>query len=181
MRTRARNAWSHALRRFAHSTDGSSTVEFVIVVPIVLSLLIMGAEAGWTAVQRVALERAMDLAVRDVRLGQLPPNTTQNEFRKRVCDRSIMLNDCHERLLLEMRSIDTNTWAFPDQRNECIDLAQNITPVTAFTVGSGNSVMYLRACYLVRPIFPTTTLGLQLPLDAAGMFSIRATTGFVNE
>ena len=171
--------WRRA--RFWRRTDGSATVEFAILFPIMITLLIMGAEAGFVSLQRVALERAMDLAVRDVRLGVLSPGTTQPEFRARVCERSIMLAGCETRLLLEMRSIDTQTWTLPPRDTACIDLAKDITPATQFTVGAGESVMYLRGCYLVRPIFPTTTLGLQLPLDAAGMFSIRATTGFVNE
>lgn len=169
------------LRRFWRRAHGSATVEFVIMFPLVMSMLIMGAEAGWTAVQRISLERAMDLTVREVRLGNLPAHTTHDEFRARVCERSILLGNCNEQLLLEMRRIDTTHWAFPAQRNECIDLAENIIPITAFSVGSENSVMYLRACYLVRPIFPTTTLGLQLPLDASGMYALRTTTGFVNE
>ena len=170
-----------SLTSFWRRADGSATAEFAILFPLMISFLMMGAEAGFVSLQRIALERAMDLAARDVRLGALPSGTTQQEFRERVCNRSIMLADCNNRLLLEMRSIDTQTWTLPPNDTACINLAENITPATPFTVGAGESVMYLRACYLVRPIFPTTRLGLQLPLDAAGMFAIRATTGFVNE
>ena len=169
------------LRRFTRQCDGTATVEFAIMFPIVISMLIMGAEAGWTAVQRIALERAMDLTAREVRLGRLPANTSHAQFRTLVCGNSILLADCEERLLLEMREIDDVTWAFPTDRGACIDLADTVTPVTPFTVGSDNSVMYLRACYLVRPIFPTTALGLHLPLDASGMYALRTTTGFVAE
>lgn len=168
-------------RAFLRQSDGSATVEFAILFPVVISLLMMGAEAGYVSLQRVGLERALDISTRDIRLGRLPSGTSHDQFRNAICSRSIVLPDCEQRLLVEMRSIDTTTWNFPAETSSCIDLAEDITPVTPFSVGSGQSLMYLRACYLVNPIFPTTALGLQLPLDDAGMFAIRATTGFVNE
>jgi Flp pilus assembly pilin Flp len=171
------------LRRFLRQSDGTATVEFAIMFPLVISILLMGVEAGWTAVQRIAMERAIDLTVRDVRLGRLPDDTSHAEFRRVVCGNSILLADCEERLLLEMREVDQTTWVFPTERNECIDLADTPDPddFDDFNLGRGNSLMYLRACYLIRPIFPTTALGLQLPLDASGMFALRTTTGFVRE
>lgn len=172
---RHRRAW------FWRREDGSATAEFAILFPLMISFLLMGVEAGFVMLQRIALERGMDVAVRDVRLGALPHGTTQEEFRERVCEQTILLPRCEERLLLEMRSINTQTWALPDTNAACIDLANEITPVTPFSVGAGENVMYLRGCYLVKPIFPTTPLGLRLTLDAAGMFSLRVTTGFVNE
>lgn len=172
-----RQAW----RRFWHDREGSASVEIAIVLPLVLTLLIMGAEAGNTALQRISLERAVDIAVRDVRLGNLPQGTTHQQFRAHVCDRAMMLAACEERLLIEMRVIQTSNFALPAGDAPCIDLAQPIMPATSFTVGSGENVMYLRACYLMRPIFPTTSMGLQLPLDASGMFALRTVTGFVNE
>lgn len=174
-------ALARQMRRFWARSDGTATVEFAIMFPIVISFLIMGAEAGFTAVQRISLERGVDIAVRDIRLGSLPAGTTHDEFRSRICERVIALADCEERLLLELRVISTNTWALPIEQSTCIDLAEAIAPVTPFTVGAGENVMYLRACYLVSPIFPTTTFGLQLPLDSSGMFALRTSTGFVNE
>lgn len=171
----------HPLARFARRRDGSATVEFVIMFPLVMTVLMMGAEAGWISVQRVALDRAVDLSVRDVRLGALPVDTSHNAFRTHVCAHARMLNNCEERLLLEMRAISTSNWQFPATQNDCIDLAANIAPVTAFSVGSGSSVMYLRACYLVQPFFPTSSMGLRLTLDSSNMFALRTTTGFVNE
>lgn len=174
-------ALSRGLRRFFRRADGSATVEFAVLFPIFMSFLIMGAEAGYVSLQRVGLDRAINLAVRDVRLDRLGPAGTHDALRDRICALSIALPDCETNLLLEMRAIDTQNWNFPAQDSACVDLAENITPVTPFSLGAGESVMYLRACYLTRPIFPTTSLGLRLPLDNAGMFALRATTGFVNE
>lgn len=168
-------------QRFLRRGDGSATVEFVLMFPLVMAMLMMGAEAGWISVQRVALDRAVDLSVRDVRLGNLPNNTSHSDFRSHVCNRAMLLSNCEERLLVEMRRISNSDWQFPESQSECIDLAEDIAPVTAFSVGAGSSVMYLRACYLVRPLFPTSGMGLRLPLDSSDMFALRTTTGFVNE
>lgn len=172
---------SAKLRRFFRRSDGSATVEFAILFPIFMSFLMMGAEAGYVSLQRVGLDRAINLAVRDVRLNRLPAGSSHDQLRSKICEFAIALPDCETHLLLEMRTINTQSWTFPTDTNACINLADNFTPVTLFTLGAGESVMYLRACYLVRPIFPTTRLGLQLPLDDAGMFALRATTGFVKE
>jgi len=156
-------------------------VEFAILFPVFMSFLMMGAEAGYVSLQRVGLDRAINLAVRDVRLNRLPAGSSHDHLRSRICGFAIALPDCETNLLLEMRRIDTQSWTFPTDDSACINLAEDITPATPFTLGAGESIMYLRACYLVRPIFPTTTLGLRLPLDDAGLFALRATTGFVNE
>lgn len=170
-----------ALRRFLSRNDGSASVEFVILFPVVFSVFMMGVEVGWIAVQRVALDRAVDLSIRDVRLGRLPAQISHAEFRDRLCAQATLLANCETRLLIEMQRINMTDWSFPAERNACIDLGADIVPATAFSIGASSTIMYLRACYLVRPIFPTTGWGLQLPLDPSGMFALRTTTGFMNE
>ncbi|TVS04055.1 MAG: hypothetical protein EA407_05150 [Rhodobacteraceae bacterium] len=168
-------------RRFGQSETGSATIEFVVLFPLVMSILLMGAESGWVMVQRVSLERAVDLSVRDIRLGRLAYGTTQEEFRSELCARANLLSHCDERLLIEMRRIDMQSWNFPQEPARCIDLSEPIAPPTIFTIAGSEALMLLRVCYLVRPIFPTTRLGLQLPLDGSGMFSLRTVSGFVTE
>ena len=78
--------------------------------------------------------------------------------------------------------IDTQSWTFPTDDSACINLAEDITPATPFTLGAGESIMYLRACYLVRPIFFRPPLsGCGCHLMTLDCFALRATTGFVNE
>lgn len=171
-----------ALRaRFIASDSGSATVEFTVLFPLLASIMLMGADSGWVMIQRVSLERALDLSVRDVRLGRLDADTTHAEFITQICDHANLLTHCNERLRLEMRRIDTQSWALPQEPVRCINLAEPISPPTIFSIPGNEAVMLLRACYLVRPIFPTTRWGLQLPLDEAGMFSLRSVSGFVTE
>ncbi len=167
--------------RFVASNAGSATVEFAVMFPVVASLMLMGADSGWLMIQRVSLERAVDLSVRDIRLGRLEYGATQEEFRAQVCERANLLTNCNERLLLEMRRISMSSWNFPEEPTRCIDLSEPITPLTIFTIGGNEDLMLVRACYLVRPIFPTSRLGLQLPLDSSGMYSLRTVSGFVTE
>lgn len=174
---------SGVLRLWRHWRDqrGSATVEFVILFPLVFSMLMMGVEAGYVATQRITLERGMDVALRDVRLGHLPAGASREDFRARICEEAFLLKNCEERLLLEMRVISTTNWQFPSDTAPCIDLNATTAPATPFTLGAGSNVMYLRGCYLLRPMFPTTQWGLRLPLDTSGLFALRSTTGFVNE
>lgn len=169
------------IQKFARSASGSATVEFVVLFPLIISILMMGTEAGWTSVQRVSLDRAVDRTVRDLRVGNLAPGVSHNAVRTHLCERASLLVDCEQRLLLELRVINTGTWTFPSQQSDCINLASPLAPVTPFTIGLGESVMFLRACYLVRPMFPTTGYGLRLPLDGSGMYALRTVTGFIVE
>lgn len=177
LRRMIKRAW----QRYVASDAGSATVEFAVMFPVVVSLMLMGAESGWVMIQRVSLERAVDLSVRDIRLGRLEYGTTHAEFRTEVCGRANLLADCNERLLIEMRRINMQTWNFPQEPARCIDLSEPITPPPVFTFAGNEALMLLRVCYLVRPIFPTTRLGLQLPLDNAGMYSLRTISGFMTE
>ena len=57
------------LRRFFHKEDGNASVEFVLVFPAFLSLLLMSIELGFVTMRHPLLERGLDIAVRELRLG----------------------------------------------------------------------------------------------------------------
>jgi hypothetical protein len=169
-----------ALRRAWRREDGTATMEFVIVFPIFVMLLLIGVEAGVMKTRQAMLERALDIAMRDLRLGQLQ-NPSREAFRDLVCENTAAIRFCEQNLLLELRPISTTTWALPPTPPTCVDRDEEIAPLTQFVEGGGNQLMLIRACFVVDPIFPTTPWGLQLPLDATGGFQMAAASIFVNE
>lgn len=169
-----------ALRRWMSDQSGSASVEFVIVFPVMMMLMLGGIETGVTLSKKVMLERALDIAVRDIRLGRLT-GASAAELRERVCDNTIILSDCTANLLIEMVPVTAGAWAPPTDAAQCVDRVDEISPVTAVQSGGALIPTVVRACLIIDPVFPTTPLGLRLPLDASGGYALFSTSLFLAE
>ncbi len=168
------------LRRFARDTRGTATVEFVIMAPVFFLVFMSSVEAGVLMVRNVMLERAVDLTVRNLRLGTWP--TPEPALVKQsICDATLVIHDCMTSVLLEMRPVSTTTWAPLDPNAACVNRATRIDPLVEFKPGAQNEMMIVRACAIVDPVFPLTGLGLQLQKDTSGGYALTATSAFVNE
>jgi hypothetical protein len=170
-------AW---LRRARDDEDGTSTIPFVIFVPFLITMVVSSLEMGMLMTRHVMLERALDLTVRDLRLGHLP-DVTHDEFKQMVCDRSALIPDCENVLLIELRPVSTITWEPLNSGAICVDRDAVVQPATQFDQGGGDQIMLIRACAKFDPIFPTTGLGLDLPKDNTGAYALVTSSAFVNE
>lgn len=170
-----------ALRRFARREEGHATIEFAIVFPAMLFLLLSGVELGMISLQHSMLERAMDQTVRDIRLstGAAPQH---NEIKDLLCERTGYISNCSDSMLLEMVKVDPRAWTAVAATAACIDKSEDVQPKTTFkNDAKENELMILRACAKVDPVFPTTWLGANLVKDGAGQFAITAMSAFVQE
>ncbi|ARE40783.1 Flp pilus assembly protein TadG [Rhodovulum sp. P5] len=168
------------LRRFGREEAGSSTVEVVILLPILLSILLMAVELGILDVRHVMLSRATDLAVREIRIGAGATPDFET-FRSRICDFAMAIPNCEEVIRVEMRSLPPSQWATMTRDAMCIDRAEDIDPADNFTHGGENELMFIRVCALFDPVFPTAMLGHALPKNADGEYGLVVTSAFVNE
>lgn len=170
------------IRRFLRNETGSSTVEFCILLPAFLALFISSYEAGLLMVRNVMLERGVDLAVRDLRLGTPEPPTFE-EFKQSICDNSLIIANCNEVIQVELRPVSTTTWAMLDGPTNCIETASEIDPIdqTEYSVGTNNELMLVRVCSLFDPLFGTTGFAMRLPMIEEGKYALVATSAFVNE
>lgn len=57
------------MRRSIHIENGSSAVEFALILPLMMAVLGLAMSAGWLVVQRALLDRAAEVAVRELTLG----------------------------------------------------------------------------------------------------------------
>ena len=91
-------------RKFAKKQDGNATIEFVILFPGLMFLFLVGFEAGYYMVRNVSLERAVDIAVRDVRLsnGQIP---NLGQFKQNLCAEANILDDCEGSVKIDVEPI----------------------------------------------------------------------------
>lgn len=170
-----------SLKRFwARDDRGAATVEFVIVFPALIMVFIMGFEAAMLLSRQVMLDRAIDMTVRDLRLGT-GTTVTHSMIRSQICGDTVILPHCSDTLTVEMIEIPTTTYALPTSTTPCVDMPNAVQPITTFDQGSSNSLMLVRVCYVVRPFFPTSALGLELTRDTEGAIYMTAMTAFASE
>jgi len=85
-----------------------------------------------------------------------------------ICDRTGIIPDCMNSLLIEMRPVDRSTWTPLNVNATCIDKSQPIAPQQPpnFSTGGDDDLMLLRACAVFDPIFPMSDLGPASPAFA---------------
>ena len=178
------NTLRRFFRRAAREEDGTATIPFVIFVPFFLLLVMSSLEMGTLMTRHVLLERALDLSVRDLRLGTwtpTDPNNAGNELRARICNYFGLLSNCPQTLMIELRPVSKVTWAPLSSGANCVDRSKpvNVNPLPTF--GTSNEMMLIRACMKVNPIFPTSGLGFALSKDGTGAYTLVSSSAFVNE
>lgn len=166
-------------RRFRRDTRGAAAIEFALVVPVLLAIIFSTLEVGWIMVQSIMLDRALDMTVRELRIGSFA-NPTQEEMRKRVCDRAMVLINCEGNLALELVPIVTSA-DYPTDGARCVNRDSEIAPVLRFNPGARTQTVFVRACFVVDPITPMMGLSVVLSRDETGALRLVSKSGFVNE
>ena len=168
------------LRRFSRDRDGTASVEFVLVAPFLIAFIVFSLELGMLTLRAAMLERGLDIAVREVRLGTgTAPG--HDAIKQIVCDNASVVADCDENLRLEMIPTDLRNFATLGGRPDCTDAAEPSKPVRNFIPGGQNQLMLLRACLKYTPLFPEAMLGDVLVKDASGDVALTTVSAFVQE
>lgn len=172
-------------RRFRGKEDGNATIEFVILFPAFIFLFLTGFESGYYMVRNVMLERAVDVAVRDVRLsnGSVPDF---EGLKQRICQQASIIPDCMASVQIELEPVNKVPGGVASAAGSvvrCIDKAAPPEDDQSgdYNVGVQNQLMLMRVCALSQPLFPTTGIGVGMKVDSQGNYAIVATTAFVNE
>jgi Flp pilus assembly protein TadG len=168
------------LRRFLRCESGTATIELVIILPMIFTLFAAAMESGLLMTRSALLDRALDLTVRELRLGHVA-NPSHDDLKQMICDRFLMVQNCMDNLMLELRKVDMTTWVMPAEPATCVDRNAAVQPVTELDLGQHNDLMLVRACLMADLIFPTSQFGAQLAPDAQGGFGLVAVSAFVNE
>lgn len=163
-----------------HSNDrGAAAIEFALIAPMLLALIFSTLEAGWTMVQTIMLDRALDLTVRELRIGKIA-SPTQASVRALVCRGAMVLFECDKNLALEFIPI-INEGSYPTDSDRCINRSTPIAPVLRFDPGARAQDVFVRACFVVEPLTPGLGIGMALPKDSTGAFRIIAKSAYANE
>lgn len=167
-------------KRFLTAQDGGVTIEFVILVPLVLYFFFLALETGLWSAREIMLRRATNLAVRDVRLatGSAP---SYEDMKALICERSFFKGGCVDGIRIDMRAMPVSEWANIEGSAPCIDRSEEFDPANFFIPGQQNNLMLMRVCRLFEPLLPGTGLGRRLPEGSAGEYGVRINTAFVTE
>lgn len=169
------------LRGFFRKEDGSAImIEFVIFVPLLFSVFLMGVEMGLYSMRHMFLDRGLDITVRHVRLNTNTP-MTHGFLKDMICDNAGFIDDCDTTLRLEMTPVNPRDFSEFDQTPDCIDLSEAVDPARGFALGREHQIMMLRACVKFLPLFPTTGLGYALEKDGSGRARMLSSAMFVQE
>ncbi|MEI4471336.1 TadE/TadG family type IV pilus assembly protein [Frigidibacter sp. MR17.24] len=159
--------------------QGNSTIEFIIVFPVFLTLLCSAAESGTLMVRQVMLDRGLDITVRALRLNTWT-QVTQDNVRTMLCDSVLAIPNCTGSVLIEMTRIPAGG-TLPSSNATCVERGATVTPTVSFSQGGENDLMLIRACAKFDPVLPTIGLGLDLSKDAQGDYALVSTSAFVVE
>lgn len=168
------------LRDFTIAATGVAAIEFGVVGPVFLALVFGTFETGGLLVRSMTLDRALDKAVRVVRVKGGVTTISQAQFRDMVCDGLLMFSSgCKTNLTVEM-TVVKSTAGFPSASAPCVSrVAPN--PTVNYSSGSRSDMIYVRSCLLVDPMLPLIASGLGFPRNASGGFHVISTSGFMNE
>ena len=170
------------LTDFLRDEDGAGTAELVIVFSLFAMLVFTMIEAGWLMTKSMMLDRGLEIAMRDIRLGRWSAPTAE-QIRGQICDNALVFADCRNLIRLELTPI-ANSSDFPNDDADCADRSITnpaLRPQDDFDVGARSQVMFVRACIIVDPLFVTFGLGRMLDNDPNGGIQMVAHSAFVNE
>jgi hypothetical protein len=168
------------LTRAFGKDDGMASIEFALMIPLLLGVFMASFESGMLMTRSIMLEQSVDMTMRELRLGHYPTPTAEL-LKTEICRRTVIFKDCEQNIMIEMTRLSTSTWALPKTGVKCIDRSQDIQPVTTLQIGQKNDLMLVRVCVPQDALFPTTGIGLGLPKDGKGGYGVIAVTAFVTE
>jgi Flp pilus assembly pilin Flp len=175
---------SAKLRHLIRDQGGATSVEFVILVPIFLLVMVNSIEGSILMMRGALLDRGLDMAMRELRLSTGSP-PSYDAFRGLVCRNAGLLGDCMSSLQVELRPIDLQAGAPLTTSARCVEGARDIVPLVEtdpshYAGGAVDQLTMVRACLLVKPVVPNLGLAALLPTDQGG-FLLVSVSVFVQE
>lgn len=174
-------AFGRTLRAFGLSEKGVASVEFVVIFPFFVGVFLSAYEVAIMNIRAVMMERAVDIAVREIRLAR-GSDIEHEDVRWNICANAMGIPECLDVTKIELTRVDRETWTTNlEETPDCRDRLDEIKPPKNFQNGQQNDLMLIRVCAVVDPIFPTFGVGRTIPKDDSGGYLIIASSAFVNE
>lgn len=177
--------FKHRIKSFARDESATSTLEFVIVLPVTMLLFVAVFETGYIMSRQVLMERALHETVRVMRLATgFGLTLDADDIEDTICLNTNAIQNCDDILVVDVTLIDTVTYELNDPGISCVARQPDSTvirPPNGFTQGAGNDILLVRACAVLDLILPFSGFGLNLVRDDSGGLHMVAASMFVNE
>jgi Flp pilus assembly protein TadG len=171
-------AWLHAFLPDAiRRQDGTATLEFVLVFPVIMTIFMASFESGLLMVRSVMLERSVDMTMRELRLGHYG-QVTDALLKEKICERTVIFPDCQNSMTVQMNRVSTDTWDIPAQNLQCINRNEPPAPVVDYGAVVDDDLMMIQVCVTLQAMFPTSGIAMQLPRDPEGGYHLIARKAF---
>ena len=174
---------------FLRDERGNASLEFVIAFPFFMALMFMMGEVAVFQTRAILLDRGVDLAMRDLRIGALK-NPTHNRIKDKICQGAFLIEStCNAGLRIEFIPVNPATGDFERTQPSCRDLpaeADELNPII-FDVNAGQrgEIMFMSVCLVVHPFIPGglmgTLLRVQSPISDSTRYALIAQSAFMNE
>lgn len=181
-----------SIRRFLRDESGMASLEFAIFFPALCVIFFMMAEVAVFQARAVLLDRGVDTAVRELRIGAIE-NPTHENIKNRICEMAYLIEtSCARGLRLEFITINPDDGTFQRPEPNCRDIsaeeaAGDFNPAEAFNVDAGDrtEIMFVSACLVIRPVIPNGIMGAQFrfrsPTSDSSRYALVAQSAFMNE
>lgn len=175
-------------RSFRRDDSGATAIESAILFPIFFALSFTFFDMGAVMLRQITLNSAIDRVSRELRInGDLgtPASATavdlMNEYKRRVCERTFILNDCENNLIVDMRPL-TDKASFPSSRAPCAEQGPTgrARPATQYNQNTAKEVFLVRVCAPSNQMMPGYGIGNYLS-DGYGEIMIYSATAFLFE
>jgi Flp pilus assembly protein TadG len=175
------------LGRFLKDDSGTATIEFLFVFPIIFTIFTASFESSLYMAKFVMFDRAVDLVIREIRLGNAMDPTHQT-LKQNICRSGVLMEslaECMNKMRIWMQPVNTADFAMVAPPVTCVDQASNVNteepPANEFAWGTDNDIMLLRICMKEWPLFPTSAVSVKMPRQPDGSVAMIVTSVFVNE
>jgi Flp pilus assembly protein TadG len=133
-----------SFRRFGGDRSGASALEFALVAPLFILLLLAVFEVGLSFFANLSVESATEQAARMIRTGQVQSqNFDAGAFKAEVCKHLSVMLPC-EKLKLDVRRFANFS---STELTNPLDASGNLKTTFNYDPGQGGDVIVVRAFY----------------------------------
>lgn len=178
--------FKYHFKSFMKDEAATSTLEFIIVLPVIITIFVAVFETGYIMSRQALMERALHETVRVMRLATgFGLELQVSDIEETICLNTSAIQNCDEVLVVDVSVINTVTYDVSEPGISCVERQPNSIIIRPddndFRQGNSNDLLLIRACAVLDLILPFSGFGLNLVRDDSGGLHMVAASIFVNE
>jgi Flp pilus assembly protein TadG len=132
-------------QRFLRDRRGAAALEFALVLPLLVFILVSALQVGVIAMSSSALDNALFQVTRQIRTGQSTAPSSADELEDQICSHAGVLMDCQSRLTVSVQRFTR----FSDA-----NAIMTQPPDGAFNSGGPSDIIVVKADFRLPIVIP---------------------------